>query len=153
AHNSFTLLATTTLSVVAPTATLSVLPTSVAPGDGITATWGGIASPTSTDWIALFPAGAAIGRASCRDSTRGTASGRVPLSGPGSAALGRYELRLFAHNSFTLLATTTLSVVAPTATLSVLPTSVAPGDGITATWGGIASPTSTDWIALFPAGA
>src|SRR5207244_1054587 len=40
-------------------ATLSVLPTSVASGDGPTATWSGITTPTSTDWVGLFPLGAA----------------------------------------------------------------------------------------------
>ena len=77
-------------------------------------------TPTSTDWIALFPAGAANTAYISANYTSGTASGSVTLSVPGSAAPGSYELRLFAHNSFTLLATTTLSVVAPTATLQAL---------------------------------
>src|SRR5262249_61823864 len=37
---------------------LTASPTSIAPGGTLTATWSGIASPTSTDWIGLYQPGA-----------------------------------------------------------------------------------------------
>src|SRR4029450_2139096 len=39
--------------------TLTASPTSIAPGGTLTATWSGIASPSSTDWIGLYQPGAA----------------------------------------------------------------------------------------------
>ena len=39
--------------------TLSVSPTTIAAGGTVTATWSGIATPTTTDWIGLYAPGAA----------------------------------------------------------------------------------------------
>src|SRR5439155_1308415 len=109
--------------------------------DSVSATWSGITSPTSTDWVGLFPAGAANSAYLFTSYTSGTASGSVPISVPNTAAAGSYEVRLFAHNGFTLLATATLSVIAPSATLSLVPITAAPGDSVSASWSGITSPT------------
>jgi hypothetical protein len=82
------------------------------------------------------------------------AGGSCPLQIPGSVPPGAYELRLFAANELTRLATSgTFTVTSsPSATLGVTPASVAAGSSVTATWSGIAAPTSTDWIGLYAAG-
>src|SRR2546428_7704724 len=68
---------------------------------------------------------------------------------------GTYELRLFAANGFTRLATSgTFTVTASSSvTLSATPTSVPAGGSVTATWSGIAAPTPTDSIGLYAVGA
>jgi hypothetical protein len=141
---------------------LTVSPASVVRGGSVTATWSGIAAPTSTDWIGLYTTGAADASTlawiyvSCsKTSSTARASGSCAFPIPGSVAAGTYQLRLFAANGYTRLATSaTFTVTATTtATLSVTPTSVAAGSSVTASWSGIASPASTDWIGLYASGA
>jgi len=152
ANNSFTKLATSPpFSVNAPT--LSESPNPVNPGAAVTATWSGIPSPTSQDWIAVFAnaAGSApdTGTRVAWRFTNGAASGSLPITLPATASPGTaYELRLFSNNSFTKLTTSSpFTVAAPT--LSGSPSPVNPGLSLTATWAGISSPTSQDWIAVF----
>jgi RHS repeat-associated protein len=136
------------------TATLSASPASVAPGGTLTATWSGIATPTSTDWIGLFVPGAANTAYLKFQYTNGAASGSAAFVIPAGTAVGTYQLRLFANNGYTLLATSSNFAVAVTpTTLSASPASVATGGTLTATWSGIAAPTSADWIGLFTPGA
>src|SRR5207249_2503129 len=149
AHNGFTLLATTPLTVTAPTATLSVAPTSAAPGDGPTATWSGISTPTSTDWVGLFLAGAPNSAYIFSVYTGGAASGSLTVSVPTTATPGSYEVRLFAHNGFTLLATTPLTVHAQATTHSPDRKSTRPNSSHVATSYALSTPTSTDWYGLF----
>jgi hypothetical protein len=60
--------------------------------------------PTSTDWVALFRVGDPhTGTRQWWAYTGGTASGTKTLTAP--SATGNYEFRLFARNSYTLLAT------------------------------------------------
>ena len=124
----------------------------------VTATWSGIAAPTSTDWIGLYPTGASdqyTSRISWRYTT-GTASGSVPYTIPATLAPGTYELRLFTNFTYNRIGTSnTFTVTASppvTASLSVTPSSIAAGGTVTATWSGIAAPTSTDWIGLYAPG-
>src|SRR5262249_31766551 len=69
--------------------------------------WANVPSPTSTDWIGLYPLSpptpdnAYLAFA----YTTGTASGSVPFPVPLGTAPGSYELRLFSNNGFTRLAT------------------------------------------------
>src|SRR5207249_4121518 len=135
---------------------LIISPTSVAAGASATATWSGIGSPSSTDWIGLYAPGAPDGSAltwmyvSCSTSAGAArASGSCSLTVPASVAAGSYELRLFAANGFTRLATSpTFTVTTGSGdtsggvTLSASPSSVAAGASVTATWRGIASPSS-----------
>jgi len=86
-------------------ATLSASPTSVAPGAAVTATWSGIASPTSTDWLGMHTPSAPNTSYVTWRYTNGAASGSLPVTVPGSVAPGTYQLRLFAQNGYTLLAT------------------------------------------------
>jgi hypothetical protein len=153
---------TTTSTTTSTSTVLSVSPSSVAPGGSVTASWSGIASPTSTDWIGLYASGAANGSylawmyVSC-SQTAGSAkaSGSCAFPIPKTVAVGKYELRLFKADSYTRLATSptlTVTTTTTTTTLSVTPTSVAAGSPVTATWSGIASPTAWDWIGLYAPG-
>jgi PKD repeat protein len=112
--NSYTRLATSATFTVtaATTTTLSATPSSVLAGGSVTATWSGIAAPKSTDWIGLYVRGTADGAylawiyVSC-SKTPGSAkaSGSCTFLIPGSVAAGTYELRLFAADGYTRLAT------------------------------------------------
>src|SRR4030095_3755137 len=101
---------------------LVVSPTSILTGSTLTATWNGISTPTSTDWIGLFFPGAADTAfidwiyVSC-SKTAGSpqTSGSCPFAVPGSLAPGTYELRLLANDGFTHLAiSNTFAVTADT---------------------------------------
>ena len=137
---------------------LVVSPTSILTGSTLTATWNGISTPTSTDWIGLFVPGAPDTAfidwiyVSC-SKTAGSpqTSGSCPFAVPGSLAPGTYELRLLANDGFTHLAiSNTFAVTTDTVPLlTVSPPSIPAGGALTATWVGIAAPTSTDWIGLF----
>jgi len=159
-NNGFTLLATSnnfTVTGVGPT--LSASPSSVVAGASVTATWSGIPSPTTTDWIGLYAPGAANTAyiawvyVSCTQTPGSAmASGSCALAIPGGLTPGTYQLRLLSNNGYTLLATSNnFTVTGPT--LGVAPTSVPAGGSVTATWSGIASPTTTDWIGLYMPGA
>ena len=127
----------------------------------MTAAWSGIAAPTTTDWIGLYSAGTSDGNflgwmyVSCSQAPAAArASGSCAFPIPGSVSPGTYELRLFAANGFTRLASGTFTVTASSSavTLSATPTSVRAGGSVTAAWSGIAAPTTTDWIGLYSAG-
>ena len=151
ANNSFTRLATSTVTV--QFATFSSSPSTVNPGGTTTVSWSGIVSPSANDWIGVYSSGAADGAPSILASryTTGTASGSVPLMLPASLTPGTYDLRLYANNSYTRLATSTVTV--QFATFSASPSTVNPGGTTTVSWSGIVSPTATDWIALYNSGA
>jgi subtilase family protein len=163
--SSGALLATSSnFTVTAPVVTtLAASPTSVVAGGSITAAWSGIASPTSGDWIGLYTLGSANASFVSRiyvgcgasPSGSGAAAGSCPLPIGSGVAAGTYQLRLFANNGFTLLATSgSFTVTAPSGTtVSASPTSVARGGVVTAAWSGIASPKAGDWIGIFAPGA
>jgi hypothetical protein len=139
-----------------PPATLAASPTSATPGATINAIWGGIATPTTRDWIGIFTPGAAntsyyLGWR----YTTGTASGSVPFTLATSLTPGTYELRLFSNGGYTRLATTTITVVAGCTggALNASPMSVAAGSAVTAAWSAVCAPTATDWIGLYVPGA
>jgi hypothetical protein len=102
----------TSTSTSTAATTLIATPSSVRAGSLVTATWSGIAAPTSRDWIGLYVRGTANGAflnwiyVSC-SKTAGTAkaSGSCTLLIPGSVAAGTYELRLFAADGYTRIAT------------------------------------------------
>src|SRR4030095_12328752 len=111
---SYTRLATSaTLTVTATT--LSATPSSVPAGSSVTAAWSRLGAPTSWDWIGLYAPGTAAGTelawiyVSC-SHTPGSAkaSGSCVFPIPGNVAAGTYELRLFAADSYTHLATSNL---------------------------------------------
>jgi hypothetical protein len=148
--------------VVTAAPTLAVSPTSVAPGGSVTATWSGIPSPTTTDWIGLYLPGApdtsylAWIYVSCSQTPgAAAAAGSCPFTIPGSLTPGTYELRLFSNNAYTRLATSNTFTVTGGGgtTLSVSPSTVPAGGSVTVTWSGITSPTTTDWIGLYTPGS
>ncbi len=97
-----------TVSVTGPV--LSASPVIVPAGGTVTATWGGIAAPTATDWIGLFAPGAADANylawiyVSCAQTDGDPkASGSCPFPLPWGS--GTYELRLLANDGFARQAT------------------------------------------------
>ena len=140
-------------------ATLAVTPTTIARGSSVTAAWSGVAGPTTSDFMALYVPGTPHTSyidwfyVSCTKTQGGSpaASGSCAFPIPASVAAGTYEIRLFANGQFSLLATSnSFTVTAPGGgpTLAVTPTTIARGSSVTATWSGIAAPTTTDWMAL-----
>jgi subtilisin family serine protease len=164
ANDGFTLLATSNGVTIAPTTKtfLTASPSTISPGGTLTAAWQGILFPTSTDWIGLYPQGSVDFTAyidwiyvSC-SKTPGNPlpSGSCPFELPLSLAPGTYVLRLFSNNSFSQLsASNTFTVTGSAApSLIVSPTAISPGGTLAATWNGVTSPTSTDWLGLYLAG-
>ncbi|HVF64853.1 MAG TPA: PQQ-dependent sugar dehydrogenase [Casimicrobiaceae bacterium] len=152
----------TIFAISGSVASLTVAPTSVAPGDTVTASWSGIASPTARDWIGLYAPGSANSAfitwlyVSCTQSPASPrASGSCPFVIPSTLPPGNYELRLLANNGFTSLATSeTINVGSGGGTtLAVSPTSVAPGGTVSASWNGLATPSASDWIGLYAPGS
>jgi hypothetical protein len=171
AANGYTRLATSTTMVVSSsTARLDVngvsapgSVTAVAGSTGVVSVSGGPANPT--DWVALYPVGAADGAYLDWRYLNDTAV--APATGQSAAALhfqipttsGTYELRFFADNGYGLLATSASVVVPPSQAQIVVegllpPNSVAtqPGAAVGVQVGnGPGNPT--DWIALAEASA
>lgn len=156
-NNGYSKLATSGAITVQtpPPASLSRSPASVYSSQSVTATWATIFAPTSTDWIGIYPVGAADNAFVAFIFTNGSASGSAGITVPANAAAGTYELRLFYNNGYSKLATSgTITVqTPPPATLSASPSSVLPGGNVTATWGSIFAPSATDWIGLYAPGA
>ena len=140
---------------------LTANPSAIAPGGTLTATWNGIASPTSTDWIGWYVPGTPNTAyidwiyVSCSKAPGSPqSSGSCPFVVPASLAPGAYELRLLAKDGFTQLTASNSFTVTGSGALSLTasPSAIAPGGTLTATWNGIASPTSTDWIGWYVPG-
>src|SRR5262245_46198016 len=93
------------ISLGAKAQSLSAAPASLYQLQSTTATWSGIAAPTSLDWIGLYPVGAADNQFVAFRYTDGTAAGSAALEVPITAPAGNYELRLFSNNVYILLAT------------------------------------------------
>ena len=164
ANDSFTLLTTSNGVTIAPTTKtfLTVSPSTIPAGGTLTATWQGIFSPTSTDWIGLYQQGNPDFTGyidwfyvSCSKTPGSSlASGSCPFVVPLSLAPGTYVLRLFSDNGFSQLSASNNFMVTngATPTLIASPTGIPAGGALTATWNGVASPSSTDWIGLYLAG-
>ena len=139
--------------------TLTASPTSVSSDSTVTATWAGIASPSSTDLIGLYQPNASNSEyidwiyVSCSKSAGSPrASGSCPFVLPATLAAGTYQLRLLANSGFTVLVTSnnfTVTSGGSSPTLTASPTTISSGGTLTATWAGIASSSSTDWIGLY----
>jgi hypothetical protein len=78
-----------------PTPHLQVGPSEAAPGETVTATWGGLASPTSDDVLVLYGLGEQTDGFIFLPtfSTGGTAAGTLPVLLPETLTPGSYELR------------------------------------------------------------
>jgi uncharacterized protein YegP (UPF0339 family) len=146
---------------------LTGTPSSSCLGCSVSASWSGVSSPTNTDWIGLYPAGAGTDPASIDNQrldwvyddsctqlagANALASGSCPVTMPSTA--GTYILRLFANNGYTILATSNQITVSGSSTATIsAPSSACLGCSVSASWSGVSSPTNTDWIGLYPAGA
>ncbi len=91
--------------------TLTATPSAVRKGQSVTVSWQGVASPTSADWVGLYRQGAADTSIALWFFTATCTSSTGPPRAAGSCAVrmpttkGPYELRLFANNGYTRLAT------------------------------------------------
>lgn len=83
--------------------------------------------------------------------TNGRWSGKVGTN----LAIGSYTIKIYEGSAKSnTLANGTLTVVSATAPfVSVSPTSAVERSAITVSWGGVANPTTYDWIGLYPAGS
>jgi len=86
----------------------------------VTATWSGIGAPTPGDWIGLYVPGSGNDAylawiyVSCSQSpAAAAAAGSCPFTIPSALSPGSYELRLYANDSFTRLATSNPFDVTP----------------------------------------
>ncbi|MGH9141917.1 MAG: hypothetical protein ACRD2I_12360, partial [Vicinamibacterales bacterium] len=136
------------VTITDPSATLNLNAVTAVAGGTVTANWSAVAAPTPTDWIGVYPAGAADANYLRRVNTNGSADGTTTFTLPGTLALGTYELRLFSNNTFTRLAVSNAFSVVVGPVVRIIPTSISAGGMLTATWEGIAAPTSSDWVAL-----
>jgi hypothetical protein len=155
ADNTYALLATSaTVTVVAPS--LAVSATSVTRGATVSVTVAnGPGKPA--DWVALVPVGAPS--QSYVDYRYLNGLKVVPTVGSTAATLtftmplvaGAYEFRMFAQNTYTLLASSVpITVSVPTIDVSAV--TIAPGGKLTVTVAnGPGKPA--DWVAMVPVGA
>ena len=108
-NNTVTRLATFSPVIIqtAPPATVTANPTTVAAGSSTMVSWSNVASPTSTDWIGLYPSNSTADTARIAYRyTGGGASGSLSFMVPATAAAGTtYEFRLFANNGVSRLGT------------------------------------------------
>jgi hypothetical protein len=119
----------------------------------VTGSWSGIPSPTTKDWVGLYPAGTLEDTKYLTwEYTDGGANGTRSLTIPAGAAPGTYELRLFSNNGYTRLAASDFVQIIFDARLTASPSTIRPGDQVTASWSGIPSPTATDWVGLYAVG-
>jgi subtilisin family serine protease len=159
-NQTWTLLATAgPITVSPPPVSLSVDSTNVMAGGSVTATWSPVTNPTPNDWIGVFPVGAGsytdfVWASSCsKTAGAARATGSCSLTMPDTG--GSYELRMYANQSWTRLATAGPITVtaAPAPTFGVDATTVVAGGSVTATWSGVTNPTPNDWIGIFKPGA
>ena len=152
AQNTFVRLALGNIVTVVPTLTMN--PASVAPGGTVTVMWAGIAAPMTTDWSALAPLNAPDTNYVAWAYASGRPADSVQFVLPSSLAAGAYELRLFAHGTFTRVAVSNIvTVTAPGPTLAASPINATGTSTIVAQWQGIAAPTANDWVGVYAAGA
>jgi hypothetical protein len=141
--------------------TLSLVAT-LGSGD-ITVSWGGITSPTLTDWIGRYRPGGGDG--SYGDWKYSSSCAQSPGSSPRSSGScvfaqpttgGPYEFRLFANASYLRLATSNMIVLSGnegSAALTATPGSVTPAGAVALDWSGVGNATVADWIGRYAPGA
>ncbi len=97
--------------------TLTATPSTVSKGGYVTVTWSGVATPSPTDWVGLYRQGAADTASSAWLYTSTCSSKKGTAKAAGSCQLrvpkttGTYELRLFANDGYTRMATSQTFVV------------------------------------------
>jgi hypothetical protein len=140
--------------ITVPDVALTASPSTLAPGGTLTLAWQYLGNPTSTDWLALVPTGAADTNWVAWIYSTGRGSDSTLFNIPVNLSAGSYEVRLFANNTFKRLAVSnTVTVTASGPTLATSPVSTSAGGTLTVSWRNIAAPTSTDWVGLYTVGA
>ncbi len=108
ANDGFTRLATSQPFVINPTnVSLRNVSLSAIQGETVNIAWNAIATPTASDWLGLYAIGADDGNYSGFAYTGGASSGEqaFALTSANLVAGQMYEMRLFANDGFTKLAT------------------------------------------------
>jgi RHS repeat-associated protein len=119
ANDGYTLLAKSAPFVLNPSGPVVAMTSAPAiKGQSITVKWSGIVSPTTYDWVGIYTPGSADTVYLDYAYTNGSSAGSLafPLTSPALTA-GTYELRLFANDGYTRLATSppfTVVVATPT---------------------------------------
>jgi Bacterial Ig domain/Subtilase family len=130
-------------------------PTTVAPNGALSISWTAPAGRPGTDWIALYRAGESGGGYLWWQYTGGLATGMASLSAPSQP--GQYVFRYLLQNGYTESAVSVPVTVggggsSGDPTLSVNPSSVAPGGTVVLTWTAPAGSAASDWIGLYRVG-
>lgn len=111
-------------------------------GANVIARWSGIANPTPTDWVGVFPVGQPDNEAYrlAAKYTSGTADGSVGLTFPGLTFDGTYEVRLFATDSWKRLAVSGPLVVSGSTATAGNSTAGPLAPSVAIEWSGITVP-------------
>ncbi len=138
-------------SGVASAQIVTVTPSPAVTNEPTTVSWTA-ASPGPSDWIGLYAVGAPNTAYMDAFYTNGTTSGTVKRYAPSTP--GNYEYRYLVNNSYTSTATSNpLVVVAPSGfSVSITPSSAAPGSPLTVSWTAPAGRPANDWIGIYAAG-
>jgi hypothetical protein len=136
------------------TLTFNVTASNPPSGGSVTAAWTGIPSPSATDWLGLYlpgtPNSAYLGwiYVNCSKSPGvARASGSCTFTIPFAVNPGTYELRLLANNGYTdIITSNSFTIGNGGPAIGSGAASVPRGSSLTATWSGVVSPSSTDWI-------
>jgi hypothetical protein len=152
-NNSFQKIAETAPFEVlaAPQRTLQTDAQTYVAGATITGTYAGLTGNT-LDWVALAVPGSASTSYLTYRYVSG-ASGTVTFTAP---AAGTYELRAFANNGFTQLASSNTFTVTGTnqkARVTTKKKKYSTDDSITAKYSGLPQNGSLDWVTIAPAGS
>ena len=156
-NNTFTKIATSNAITVPPPAgpSVSLTPNPATVGDVLSAAVSGDPG-NATDWVGLYPEGAADKSFVAWCYLDGTKTART--TGRTSATVscftplvpGRYQVRLFANSGYTKLATSN-TITVPGTAMSLTPDPATVGATLTTSvWSGPAN--ATDWIGLFVEG-
>ena len=107
ANDGFTRLATSASFTLNPTAPTLITTTAASKGSGLGIAWSGIATPTPADWAAVYVPGAPDDNYLDWAYTNGASSGALtlPLSNSTLQPGASYEVRLYANDGYTRLAT------------------------------------------------
>ena len=155
ANGQLLALRTETLSgPVTPLVTVTQHP--ALPGGTLSVDWSGIPTPTATDWIGLYVPGSPATDYLDWVYTDGSAQGTttLTLNHPNLVPGQQYEVRLYANDGYTLLASGEPFTLSPSGpALAVLAAPAIHGDPLRVGWSGIATPTATDWIGLYVPGS
>jgi hypothetical protein len=160
ANNSYVRLVTSAPFAVAdPGTTLSAGTDPAYTGAPLNVGWANVAAPTARDWFGLYRPGDPDAThllwryANCTAAPTGPAAPAGSCTVPAPLTAGTYQLRLFANNSYTRLATSApFAVVDPGTTLAASPNPVLARAPVTAAWTNVAAPTARDWVGLYRPG-